>query len=188
MALTAIEGVSQWGVAGCSGSRTPYVLRVILQAVAGCCSRSPLPRSCIKMQVLDNSAKDQSHGPTYIDFRPNTPCSLAWLLMVADRNSLGGGSLWYRSDCGVHSHVPARPADRQIFNYKWRACVHFCDSYPIDTLYLNFQHSLSAVTLGIYLGGWGPWPDDRQPTQQVRGVAPPLLFPLPLQVCSITCI
>jgi hypothetical protein len=33
----------------------------------------------------------------YIDFRPNTPCSLAWL--VAVRNILGGESLWYRSDC-----------------------------------------------------------------------------------------
>jgi hypothetical protein len=27
------------------------------------------------------------------------------------------------------------------------------DSYPIDVSHLNFYHSLSAVTLGIYLGG-----------------------------------
>ncbi len=31
------------------------------------------------------------HWPTYIDFRPSTPCSLAWL--VAGRNWLRGGSL-----------------------------------------------------------------------------------------------
>jgi hypothetical protein len=36
----------------------------------------------------------------------------------------------------------------------------------------------------------GPWPDDRQPTQQVRGVATlsSLLSPLPPLVCSVTCI
>jgi hypothetical protein len=55
-------------------------------------------------------------------------CSLAWLLAV--RNMLGGGSLWYRTDCGtvqtvlfsaVHYHVLARPAARQSFRYKWGA-------------------------------------------------------------------
>ncbi len=64
----------------------------------------------------------------YIDVLPKTPCSLAWL--VAGRNTLGGESLWYRTDCGtvqsvllgaVHSHVPARSAARQIFCYKWGA-------------------------------------------------------------------
>ncbi len=33
--------------------------------------------------------------PTHIDFQPNTPCSLAWL--VAGRNMCGCGSLWYRT-------------------------------------------------------------------------------------------
>ncbi len=65
----------------------------------------------------------------------------------------------------VHSHVPARPAARPIFSYKWgaagwgeqymfrfdwcpydsprrppwTACVHFHDSYPIDVSHLNFN-------------------------------------------------
>jgi hypothetical protein len=33
----------------------------------------------------------------------------------------------------------------------WTASVHFRDSYPLAP---KLQHSLSAVTLGIYLGGW----------------------------------
>jgi hypothetical protein len=33
------------------------------------------------------------------NFRPNTPCSLAWL--VAGRNTLGGGNLWSQTDCGT---------------------------------------------------------------------------------------
>ncbi len=45
---------------------------------------------------------------------------------IAGRKTLGGGRLWYRTDCGtlqivllgaVHSHLPAR----QIFGYKWGA-------------------------------------------------------------------
>jgi hypothetical protein len=67
---------------------------------------------------------------SYIDFRPNTPCSLAWL--VAGRNTLGGRSLWYRTDCGTLQTVllggclfsctgPAScPADLQLYS-KWGA-------------------------------------------------------------------
>jgi hypothetical protein len=41
-----------------------------------------------------------SKNVSYIDVRPNTPCSLAWL--VADTyNTFGGGSLWYWTDCGT---------------------------------------------------------------------------------------
>ncbi len=40
-----------------------------------------------------------SKNVSYIDFRPNMPCSLAWL--VAGCNPLGGGSLWYWTDCGT---------------------------------------------------------------------------------------
>ncbi len=65
---------------------------------------------------------------SYIDFRLNTPSSLA--LPVAGRNTLGGESLWYRTDFGTvhctdcvvgavyYSHLPVRPAARQIFSYK----------------------------------------------------------------------
>ncbi len=64
----------------------------------------------------------------HIDFRPNTPCSLAWL--VEGRITLGGGSLWYRNRTdygtvwtvwlgatGVHAHIPCPascPADLQL--------------------------------------------------------------------------
>ncbi len=41
----------------------------------------------------------QIHRPTCIDLRPNMPCSLARL--VSGRNTVGGGSLWYRADCGT---------------------------------------------------------------------------------------
>jgi hypothetical protein len=74
-----------------------------------------------------------------------------------------------RTDCGTVqtvSHVPARPASRQIFTCKrgaagwgeqhmffmfdwsalmtlqrasWTACVHLRDSYPIDVSQLNFN-------------------------------------------------
>ncbi len=49
---------------------------------------------------------------------------------IATRNSLGGGSLWYWTDCGtvqtvllgaVLYHVPTRPAARPSFSYKWEA-------------------------------------------------------------------
>jgi len=123
-----------------------------------------------------STAEQFNHWPTYIDFRPNTPCSLAWL--VAGPNMLGGGSLWYWRDCdticpvllgAVHSHVPARPAARHIFSYRKSICScltgvllwppqkatldSLCTlscfvSYCLPT---KFQHSLSAVTLGIYL-------------------------------------
>ncbi len=51
---------------------------------------------------------------------PKKPFSLAWLVADMYSNSLGGGSLWYRTDCGtiqtvllgsVHSHVPASSYD-----------------------------------------------------------------------------
>ncbi len=116
------------------------------------------------------------HCPTYIDFRPNMLCRLAWL--VAGCNKLGGRSLWYRTDCGTvwtvlfgasHSHVPAQP----IFSYKWGAagggeCWLECsyeppEGHPVQLVYTfvicilsmsrtpKFQHFLSAVTLGISL-------------------------------------
>ncbi len=44
--------------------------------------------------------------PTHIDYQPNTPCSLAWL--VAGRNMCGCGSLWYRTDCGTVQSVVSR--------------------------------------------------------------------------------
>ncbi len=79
----------------------------------------------------------------------------------------------------VHSHEPARPAARQIFSYKWGAAgwgenhILMFDRRALKTpqkatldclskllrlpsyrrLAPKFQHSLSAVTLGLYLGG-----------------------------------
>ncbi len=35
---------------------------------------------------------------------------------------------------------------------------------------------------------WGPWPDDRQPTQKVRGVAPLSFFPSPSSLYCNLCI
>jgi hypothetical protein len=49
-------------------------------------------------------------------------------IFVPVRNTLGDVSLWYWTDCctvqtvlAVHSHVPGRPAARQIFSYRWGA-------------------------------------------------------------------
>ncbi len=98
--------------------------------------------------------------------------------MVPDR-------LWCRTDCvakGCHSHVPARSAARQSFSFllgatgwgekcmfmfdwsaltvwppppprrpPWTACVHF-----VRRLSPQFQYSLSAAALGIYLYGVKP--------------------------------
>ncbi len=60
---------------------------------------------------------------SYIDVRPNTPFSLAWLV---------AGSFWYWTDYGTiqtvllgaaPSHVPAPPAARQSFGCKWGALL-----------------------------------------------------------------
>jgi hypothetical protein len=70
-----------------------------------------------------NTFMTKTKNVSYIDFRLNTPWSLAWL--VAWRQKL----MVPRTDCctvqtvllgAVHSQVPARPAAWQIFNcFMW---------------------------------------------------------------------
>ncbi len=113
------------------------------------------------------------HWPTYIDFRSNMPCSLAWL--VAGRNTLEGRR--YRTDCVVratHSYVtagqlPGRSSgisgELQAGGKSIRLCLTEVlllwtpQTATLDSLRIlsnrclapKFQHSLTAVTLGIYL-------------------------------------
>jgi hypothetical protein len=88
---------------------------------------SPLIQTS-KLATPQRKGRPNDHSTYCIDFRPNMPYSLAWL--VGGPNTLGGGSLWYQTDHGtiqtlllgaVHSCVPSRLAARQIFSYKWEA-------------------------------------------------------------------
>ncbi len=85
-----------------------------------------IPHDTTLILCIAPSAIELSQNVSYIDFRPNTPRSLA--LLVAGRTTLGGGSLWYPTDCGtvqtmllgaVRCHVPAQPAAQRIFSNKW---------------------------------------------------------------------
>ncbi len=89
-------------------------------------------------------------------------------------HTLGGGSLWYRTDCvlrGYPFYVPPRPAARQSFSYKWGDYMFIFDwgvcmtpqKATMDgmrtlTLFVSyrllspqFQSSLPSAALGIYL-------------------------------------
>ncbi len=76
-------------------------------------------------------------------------------------------NIWlYKLDRPFESrHVVLR---NRLYDGKERAFMPNCLT--------KFDH----VSLPIGISG-GPWPDDRQPTQQVRGVAPLSSLPSPLQ-------
>jgi hypothetical protein len=66
----------------------------------------------ISLQIMQPFTSNLATGlpktkPRNIDFRPNTQGSLAWL--VAGRNMLGGGSLWYWTDCNHTNFVRGCP-------------------------------------------------------------------------------
>ncbi len=123
-------------------------------------------------------------GPTYIDFRPNTPFSLDWV--VADGNTLEAEANGTRqtvlccSGLSILMYRPCQLPGIQIFNYQWGASGWLggiayirleCSDDPPEgnpgqlaykfSLFVfyrhlahKFHHSLSAVTLVIYLGVW----------------------------------
>ncbi len=72
--------------------------------------------------------------------------------------------------------------NREIRLKKWSTSLKH-KILQITCAFLTAGHCMRVGLLQDISGG--PWPDDRQPTQQVRGVAP--LSPLPLHVCSVHC-
>jgi hypothetical protein len=59
---------------------------------------------------------------SYIDVRPNTPCSLAgWYVTTLEAKAFGTGRLWYRTDCFVRSCLFSCTAAIQCLSYKWGA-------------------------------------------------------------------
>jgi hypothetical protein len=84
------------------------------------------PNSCM-YNIVEGSENNLELKLSYIDFQPNMPCSLT--MLEAGCDTLGGGILWYQTDCGTqtvllgafHSQVLAWLAALQIFSYQWGA-------------------------------------------------------------------